>query len=217
MPRKRLPLTSPTSMRRVCPAASVATAASGSAGMPSTRARSLPRPPGTIPSGVSEPARAPPTAPIRPSPLTTTGTSPASAARSARSTPSSRPARALDPEGDAAGVQLLLQPRQQLQGAPVRRGRVDQQRQRHPFDSHRVRQPIRASAIAGMEAERRGSARPPPRRSRPGRSDGRRGASPASATRRPGPGARRGAAPARSRPGAGAPPTWATRSKKPSG
>ena len=57
--------------------------------MPSTRARSLPRPPGTIPSGVSAPAIAPPTAPTRPSPPITTGTSPAPIARSARSIPCS--------------------------------------------------------------------------------------------------------------------------------
>ena len=97
MPRKRLPLASPTSIRRLSPASRTATAASGSSGMPSTRARSLPRPPGMMPSGVSEPAIAPPTAPTRPSPLITTGTSPASTARRACSTPCSRPLRALRP------------------------------------------------------------------------------------------------------------------------
>jgi len=44
-----------------------------------------------MPSGVSVPAIAPPTAPTRPSPLITTGTSLASTARRARSTPSSSP------------------------------------------------------------------------------------------------------------------------------
>ena len=42
--------TSPRSTGRVCPSAMIAAAPSGSSGMPSTRARSLPRPPGTTPS-----------------------------------------------------------------------------------------------------------------------------------------------------------------------
>ncbi len=91
MPRKRLPLASPTSMRRLWPASSTATAASGSLGISRTRARSFPRPPGMIPSGVSAPAIAPPTAPSRPSPDITTGTSPPSIASSACSTPCSIP------------------------------------------------------------------------------------------------------------------------------
>ena len=132
MPRKRLPLASPTSIRRLWPARTTAIAASGSSGMPSTRARSLPRPPGMIPSGVSEPAIAPPTAPTRPSPLITTGSSPASTATSACSTPCSRPLVAGHAEDDAAGVERRLDLGQQLQRPAARRGRVDQERQRHP-------------------------------------------------------------------------------------
>src|SRR4051794_12873972 len=91
MPRKRRPLASPTSIRRLWPARIVSTAPSGSPGISSTLARSLPRPPGMTPSGVSSPAIAPPTAPSRPSPLITTGSSPASIASSACSAPCSRP------------------------------------------------------------------------------------------------------------------------------
>ena len=46
------------------------------------------------------------------------------------------PARALDPEGDPPRVELLLDLGQQLQRAPVRRVRVDQQSQRHARDLH---------------------------------------------------------------------------------
>ncbi len=46
------------------------------------------------------------------------------------------PLGALDPKDDAARVERLLDRRQQLQGLPSGRGRVDQQCQRHPLDVH---------------------------------------------------------------------------------
>ncbi len=142
MPRKRLPLASPTSIRRVSPAARTATAPAGSSGMPSTRARSLPRPPGMIaqrrlgarhrPADGAEQAVA---AAARP------------AARRA-STALQRPLDAvlqalgpLDAKGDPPLVQLLLDPGQQLQHAPVRGVRVDQQRQRQSLGLPSSRQP----------------------------------------------------------------------------
>src|SRR3954447_362452 len=88
--RKRRPLTSPTSIVLTWPSASTPTDSAGSLGIPSTRARSLPRPPGRIPRGVSVSARTPPTWPISPSPLITTGISPTSAALCASLTPCSR-------------------------------------------------------------------------------------------------------------------------------
>ncbi len=80
----------PRSSLREKPAATIAQASTGSAGMPSTRARSLPRPPGNTPSSAPGNSRSTSaTAPTIPSPLKHTTVSPASAA-------ASRQARARD-------------------------------------------------------------------------------------------------------------------------
>ncbi len=204
-----------------------ATASAGSSGMPSTRARSLPRPPGTMPSGVSEPAIAPPTAPTRPSPLITTGTSPASTARSACSTPCSRPLVRSTRKRTRRASSACSTWGSSFSVLPPGRGRVDQQRQRHSLDLHAAR-----SLVAGARSNRRrAGGRQRSCRRRPGSprtsSIPRRAQAPAQQSRRPAPagtvasgpgsGGRRGAAPARSRAAGGRPSTWATRSKKSSG
>ena len=55
--------------------------------------------------------------------------------------------RALHPERDAPRIQLVLNSRQQLQSAPVRRSGVHQQRQRHALYLHSL-QPIRAGWLS---------------------------------------------------------------------
>ena len=64
--------------------------APGSSGIPSTRAKSLPRPPGSTPTTPSECCSASATAPMSPSPPSATATSPARAAARARLAPCSR-------------------------------------------------------------------------------------------------------------------------------
>ena len=105
----------------------LATDPEGSFGMPRTRARSLPRPPGMIPMVASVCARAPPMAPTRPSPLITTGISPSSAARRASLDAVLEALRAHDPIGDLTALELALHLGQELQGPPARGVRVDEQ------------------------------------------------------------------------------------------
>src|SRR5918994_1906597 len=69
-----------TSTARSFQAASTSQAGSGSNGMPSLRAKSLPRPPGRMPSTPSVPWISPATAPVSPSPPMATGASPAASA-----------------------------------------------------------------------------------------------------------------------------------------
>ena len=126
--RKRRPFASPTSIWRSCPSASTATAPAGSVGMPRTRARSLPRPPGMIPSGVrcrrarrrpgrpgrrrsSRPGPRPPRPPRAPRRRRARGSR---CGRRGTSTPLAR--------------ELALDLGQQLQRLPAGRVRVDEQR-----------------------------------------------------------------------------------------
>ena len=127
--------------------------------MPSTRARSLPRPPGMIPSGVSEPAIAPPTAPTSPSPLITTGTSPASTASSACSTPCSRPLVRWTRNSTRRASSACSTRGSSFSVLPAGRGRVDQQRQWHPLDVHAIRSLIgRRRRLAAAQAPDREAA-----------------------------------------------------------
>ena len=73
-------LTTPRSSSRTTFAAITAHAATGSSGIPSTRAKSLPRPPGSTPSTPLECFSAPATALIRPSPPSVAVISPAAVA-----------------------------------------------------------------------------------------------------------------------------------------
>src|ERR687898_283702 len=85
MPMKGVPSTSATSTSRSAPWTAMRAASAGSLGMPSTRAKSLPRPPGTIASALSVPFRAPARGRRSPSPPSATTLSPASTARPASS------------------------------------------------------------------------------------------------------------------------------------
>ena len=105
------------------------TASSTSSGTPSTRARSLPRPPQIRPMVAPVPASAPPTWPMSPSPLITTGISPASAAARASSQPCSRLGRQHRPVRQAGGAHRGLDPRQQLARPSAAGGRVEQQQE----------------------------------------------------------------------------------------
>ena len=60
MPMNGRPSTSPRSSSRIRPEAVSSAAASASCEIPSARARSLPRPPGSTASGLSDPASTPP-------------------------------------------------------------------------------------------------------------------------------------------------------------
>ena len=118
MPRNRRSPATPTSISRHAPAAITSAAPSSSLGIPRTRARSLPRPPGKIPIAASVPASAPPIWPISPSPLMTTGVSPPATASCAAEMPCSRSlvrtvrqARPRDLRAaSAAGSSLLARP-----------------------------------------------------------------------------------------------------------
>src|SRR5664279_4914687 len=90
LPGTMVPLTSSTSIVRAGPSNSSDARASTSVGMRSTRARSLPRPAGTMPSRPPDATAAPATSRTSPSPPTATTTSPLAAAAVASSIACSR-------------------------------------------------------------------------------------------------------------------------------
>ncbi len=85
MPTNGVPSTSPRSIGRSTPSTASRAAATGSRGIPSTRARSLPRPQGMIATAISLSRSALATGRSRPSPPTAATVSPARAARAASS------------------------------------------------------------------------------------------------------------------------------------
>ena len=211
MPRKRLPLASPTSIRRVWPASEHLDRLLGVVGDAEDAGEVVAAPAGDDPerrlgAGHRAADRA---------------DQPVAAHHHRHLAGLDRPQRLLDPvlealgalhaEVDPARVERLLDPRQQLQRLAAGRGGVDQQRQRHSLDFHRFAaywtaplsspprsRPTREAAVAGLAglapARTRGArslrAQQPSAPIRAGC---------AGAARRRGSGARRGAAPGRSR------------------
>ena len=159
MPRKRLPLASPTSIRRLLPPRTTSTAASGSVGMPSARAQ-------VVAAAAGDQAQRR----LRAGHRAADGADQAVAAdhdrhlaeldRAQRQVDAVLEAAGpLDPEGGATGVQRRLDPRQQLQAPASGRGGVDEQGQRHPGDLHSapsLNGP--ACGLAAAEAEDREAA-----------------------------------------------------------
>ena len=168
MQRNRWPLASPTSIWRTSPPESTSTACSGSVGMPRTRARSLPRPPGMIPRGTSEPARRPPARPISPSPLMITGISPASAARRISSTACSRSRVLSTRKAIRRSSSAFSTFGKQLIGPAAACGRVEDQRQRRGVRLHRGRS-LNGGGGYRLAATDEEGPRRLPRRSRPAR------------------------------------------------
>ena len=96
--------------------------------MPGTRAKSLPRPPGSTPSTAPGTSRsAPAIAPSSPSPLSATTTRPRRAAATASSRGVVEVARGVDLEADAEGAQPRLDGGQRARGAAAAGGGVDDQ------------------------------------------------------------------------------------------
>jgi hypothetical protein len=85
IPTNGRPFATPTSTTRSAPSTATRAASRGSFGIFSTRAKSFPRPLGTIASAPARPRSAPARQPTSPSPPTATTVSPSSAAAAASS------------------------------------------------------------------------------------------------------------------------------------
>ena len=116
----------PRSTGRATPWAITSHAASASSGIPTTRAKSLPRPPGSTPTTAPGTSRsAPATAPSIPSPLSVTTTRPRCAATDRELARVVEVAGGVDLEVDPERAQARLDGRQRLGGPAAAGGGVD--------------------------------------------------------------------------------------------
>ena len=169
--RKRLPFTSPTSIPRSSPGGEHRhRAVAVRSGSPAPGRGRCPARPGRSPSCVPDPARAPPTCPISPSPLITTGISPASPAPSASSIPCSRLRVMTVREVTPVRLELPLDLGQQAGRAAAAGGRVAEQ-EVAALGAHRANlvgspgDEVCALGRAAVGRPSRGRARSNPRRS----------------------------------------------------